>query len=80
VHKRSGRELRQTAVRTLGQVAGGLRRRIAATTTLGTLGIGALLVIFPRVMSITFASGAFLAASAFGWYSVASRPGGDDVP
>lgn len=80
LHKRSGRELRQTAVRTLGQVAGGLRRRLAATTTLVTLLIGVLLVIFPRVMSITFAAGAFVAATAFGWYTVASRPGGDDVP
>jgi len=79
-HARSARELRRAAVVTLAQVAGGLRRRMAALTTALTLVIGGLLLIFPRVMSITFAAGAFLAALGFGWYSVASRPGGDDVP
>ncbi|HXH63190.1 MAG TPA: phospholipase D-like domain-containing protein, partial [Gemmatimonadales bacterium] len=79
-HERSARERRRAAVVTLAQVAGGLRRRMAALTTGLTLIIGGLLLIFPRVMSITFAAGAFLAALGFGWYSVASRPGGDDVP
>jgi len=81
-HKRSARELRTAAVIALRQVAGGVRRRLAAFATLTFATVGTLLLLFPHVMSITFAAGAFLVALVFGWYVIARRRWrrGDDVP
>ena len=81
-HKRSGRELRTAAVIALRQVAGGVRRQLAAFATLTFVAVGASLLLFPRVMSITFAVGAFWLALVFGWYVIARRRWrvGDDVP
>lgn len=81
-HKRSVRELRTAAVIALRQVAGGVRRQLAAFATLSFATVGALLLLFPRVMSITFAIGAFWLAIGFAWYVVARRRWrvGDDVP
>jgi cardiolipin synthase len=81
-HKRSVRELRTAAVIALRQVAGGVRRQLAAFATLTFATVGALLLLFPRVMSITFAAGAFWLALVFGWYVIARRRWrvGDDVP
>jgi EamA domain-containing membrane protein RarD len=66
----------------LRQVAGGVRRRLTAFATLASATVGALLLLFPRVMSITFAGVAFWLALVFGWYVVARRRWrvGDDVP
>ena len=79
---RSERELRTAAVIALRQVAGGVRRQLAAFATLAFATVGALLLLFPRVMSITFAVGAFWLALGFAWYVVARRRWrvGDDVP
>jgi cardiolipin synthase len=81
-HKRSVRELRTAAVIALRQVAGGVRRQLAAFATLAFASVGTLLLLFPRVMSITFAVGAFWLALGFAWYVVARRRWrvGDDVP
>jgi cardiolipin synthase len=81
-HKRSVRELRTAAVIALRQVAGGVRRQLAAFATLTFVTVGSLLLLFPRVMSITFAVGAFWLALVFGWYVIARRRWrvGDDVP
>lgn len=54
-HKRSGREIRVAATVALGQVAGGARRAVAWIAALVLALIGALLLVFPRVMSITLA-------------------------
>ena len=55
---------------------------LAAFATLTFATVGTLLLLFPRVMSITFAAGAFLVALVFGWYVIARRRWrrGDDVP
>lgn len=81
-HKRSGYELGAVAVVALRRVAGGLRRAIATTAALACAGIGALLLLFPRVMSITLAAGAFWLALAFAVYAFERRRarGGSDEP
>jgi cardiolipin synthase len=81
-HKRSVRELRTAAVIALRQVAGGVRRQLAGFATLALVTVGTLLLLFPRVMSIAFAAGAFSMAFGFGWYVVARHRWrvGDDVP
>src|SRR5438270_7015503 len=68
-HKRSGYELGAVAVVALRRVAGGLRRAIAATAALTLEGIGTLLLVFPRVMSITLAVGTFGLAFCFAQYA-----------
>ena len=72
-HKRSGYELGAVAVVALRRVAGGLRRAIAATAALTLAGIGTLLLVFPRVMSITLAVGTFGLAFCFALYAVERR-------
>jgi cardiolipin synthase len=72
-HKRSGYELGAVAVVALRRVAGGLRRAIAGTAALTLAGIGALLLVFPRVMSITLAVGTFGLAFCFALYAVERR-------
>ncbi len=80
-HKRSGYEVGAFAVVALRRVAGGLRRAIAATAALACAGLGVLLLLFPRVMGIVFAAGAFALALAFGMYAREqrrTREGDDD--
>jgi hypothetical protein len=56
------------AVVALRRVAGGLRRTMAATATVTLVTIGALLLIFPRVMGIVAAAVALWLALGFGLY------------
>ena len=72
-HKRSGYELGAVAVVALRRVAGGLRRAIAATAALGCAVLGGLLLVFPRIMGIVLAAGAFTLALAFGVYALERR-------
>ena len=72
-HKRSGYELGAVAVVTLRRVAGGLRRAITSAATLACAGVGLLLVVFPRVMAMVLAAGAFSLALAFGLYTFERR-------
>ncbi|HEU5259968.1 MAG TPA: phospholipase D-like domain-containing protein [Gemmatimonadales bacterium] len=72
-HKRSGYELSAVTVVAVRRVAGGLRRAIASTAALACAGIGALLLLFPKVMSITLAAGAFWLALGFGLYAFERR-------
>ena len=72
-HKRSGYELGAVAVVALRRVAGGLRRAIAWTAAAAAAGLGALLLAFPRVMSLVLAAGAFWLALALGLYAVERR-------
>ncbi|OLC98212.1 MAG: hypothetical protein AUJ00_00010 [Gemmatimonadetes bacterium 13_1_40CM_3_70_6] len=61
------------AVVALRRVAGGLRRAIAWTAALICAGVGALLLVFPRVMSITLAVVAFWLALSFGLFAMQRR-------
>jgi len=72
-HKRSGYELGAVAVVTLRRVAGGLRRTISATAALTFVTLGGLLLVFPRVMSIVLAAGAFAIALGLGLYASERR-------
>ena len=72
-HKRSGYELGAVAVVALRRVAGGLRRAIASTAALGCAVLGGLLLVFPRIMGIVLAAGAFTLALAFGVYALERR-------
>jgi cardiolipin synthase len=72
-HRRSRRELKQVAVVALGRVAGGVRRAIAGTAALTFTVLGGLLLLFPRVMSVVFATGAFALAAGFVLYGVQKR-------
>ncbi len=72
-HKRSGYELGAVAVVALRRVAGGLRRGIAATAALGSATVGVLLLVFPRIMGIVFAAGAFALALTFTLYGFELR-------
>jgi len=72
-HKRSGYELGAVAVVALRRVAGGLRRAIAWTAALTCAGLGALLLLFPRVTSIVLAAGTFWLAATFGLYALERR-------
>lgn len=81
-HQPSGYERAKTAVVALRQVAGGIRRRLAATAAVLSSGLGVLLVFFPHVMSITLSVGAFGTAFIFAWYTLIrrARSEGADVP
>ena len=81
-HLPSPAERAKTAVVAFRQVAGGLRRRLAAAGTATAALLGALLLVFPHVMSITLAAGAFGTAFMFGWYVLIrrAREQGQDVP
>ena len=72
-HKRSGYELGAVAVVALRRVAGGLRRAIAWTAALTCAGLGALLLLFPRVTSTVLAAGTFWLAVTFGLYALGRR-------
>ena len=72
-HKRSRYELGAVAVVALRRVAGGLRRAIAGTAALVSLGVGALLLLFPHVMSITLAIGAGAIGLMLGMYALERR-------
>jgi cardiolipin synthase len=69
----SGYQLGAVAVVALRRVAGGLRRAIAGTAALLFLLIGALLLVFPRVMGIVLAAGAFWLSLGFGVYAFGRR-------
>ena len=72
-HKRSRYELRAVAVVALRRVAGGVRRTIAATAALAFVVMGAMLLVFPRAMSIALAACAFLFALGSGAYALERR-------
>ena len=72
-HKRSGYELGAVAVVALRRVAGGLRRTIAWTAALTCVGLGGLLLLFPRVTSLVLAAGTFWLAVIFGLYAIERR-------
>jgi len=57
----------------LRRVAGGLRRAIAVTAALTLAGVGGLLLVFPRIMSIVLAAGTFWLAIGFGLYALERR-------
>src|SRR5439155_487617 len=61
------------AVVTVRRGAGGLRRAITSTATLVFAGMGGLLLVFPRVMAMVLAAGAFSLALAFGLYTFERR-------
>ncbi len=72
-HKRSRRDLQALAAIALVQVAGGARRMLAgaAATTLAV--IGALLLVFPRAMTIALATGALTSSVLLITYALARR-------
>jgi cardiolipin synthase len=72
-HKRSGYEMSTAAVVALGRVAGGLRRAIAGAAALTLTVIAGLLLLFPRVMSVILAAGAFWLALAVVLYGAQQR-------
>lgn len=72
-HKRSGYELGAVAVVALRRVAGGVRRTIAATAALACAGLGALVLVFPRAMSIALAAGTFSLALLLGFVALERR-------
>jgi cardiolipin synthase len=78
-HKRSGYELGAVAVVALRRVAGGLRQAIAGTVALACAAVGTLLLLFPRVTSITLAVGAFGLGLAFALYAVQRRRSQEDA-
>jgi cardiolipin synthase len=69
----SGYQLGAVAVVALRRVAGGLRRAIAGTAALLLLLIGTLLLLFPRIMGIALAAGAFWLSLGFGVYAFGRR-------
>jgi cardiolipin synthase A/B len=72
-HRRSGYELGAVAVVALRRVGGGVRRAIGATAALVFVTVGGLLLVFPRVMSVALAAGAFLLALGSGAYALERR-------
>jgi hypothetical protein len=68
LRRRSRYELSVAAVVALRRVAGGLRRTMTATAALTLLLLGALLLAFPRVMSLVAAAVALWLAFGFGLY------------
>ena len=72
-HRRSRRELTQVAAVTLGRMAGGLRRTVAGTAALTFTVLGGMLLLFPRVMSVALAAGAFVLAAGSLLYGLQKR-------
>jgi cardiolipin synthase A/B len=72
-HRPSGYELGAAAVVAVRRVAGGVRRTIGVTAALAFGAVGALLLLFPRAMSIVLAAGAFLLALCSGAYALERR-------
>lgn len=69
----SAYRLGAVAVVALRRVAGGLRRAIAGTAALLFLLIGVLLLVFPRVMGVVLAGGAFWLSLGFAVYAFGKR-------
>jgi cardiolipin synthase A/B len=78
-HKRSGYELGAVAVVALRRVAGGMRRTIAGTAALTCAGLGTLVLVFPRAMSILLGAGAFVFALWLGHFALERRRSGSDT-
>jgi hypothetical protein len=72
-HQPSRSERARTAVVALRQVAGGLRRRLGWAATTLAASLGTLLLLFPDVMSVTLAVGAFGLAVLSAWYALSRR-------
>jgi cardiolipin synthase len=72
-HRRSGHELGAVAVVALRRAAGGLRRAVASTAALALVGVGALLLAFPRIMELLLVTGTFGLALAFALYAFERR-------
>jgi hypothetical protein len=62
---------------TLRQVAGGARRSLLGTAVGVTLGIGALFIALPRVMSYLVAGGSLLLAGLALWVFFRRRGAGE---
>jgi cardiolipin synthase len=69
--------VRRRAVMTLRQVAGGARRSLLGTAVGVTLGIGALFIALPRVMSYLVAGGSLLLAGLALWVFFRRRGAGE---
>lgn len=76
-HRRSRRERSVAAVVTLRQVAGGLRRAILGSGAAALVVLGALLLLFPHVMTLILALGAFALASSLAWSALSRRRRGE---
>lgn len=72
-HKRSRRELQAAAVVALAQIAGGARRMLAGAAAIVFALGGTLLMLFPTVMSLALAAGAFATSIALAGYALARR-------
>jgi len=72
-HKRSRRELQAAAAIALVQVAGGARRMVAGAAAIVLAVLGALLLVFPTVISVVLASGALAMALGLASYALARR-------
>lgn len=72
-HKRSRRELQAAAAVALVQVAGGARRMLAGAAAIVFALGGMLLILFPTVMSVALAAGAFGTSVALAGYALARR-------
>jgi cardiolipin synthase len=71
--RRSGYELGAVAVVALRRVAGGLRRTLAGSIAFLFLTIGALLLLFPRIMGAVIAALTFWLALVFALYAFGRR-------
>ena len=80
IHKRSRFELGAVAVVAVRRVAGGIRRALVAPAALSFTAVGVLLLLFPRVMSLVIAAGAFWLAAGFGLYLIQRRRSRDPSP
>ena len=72
-HKRSGYELSAVAFVALRRVAGRLRRTLAGSVAFFFLGLGVLLLVFPRAMGILVAAVMFWLSLGFGVYAFGKR-------
>jgi hypothetical protein len=61
------------AVVALRRAAGGLRRAVASTAALVLVGVGALLLAFPRIMELLLVTVTFGLALAFAVYAFERR-------
>lgn len=76
--RRARGELTRRAAVTLRQVAGGARRSVAGAVIFASLGAGALLVAWPRVMAYVLATLCFGLGAVAGWHFLELRRYRDD--
>jgi hypothetical protein len=78
-HRKTRRERTVAAAVALRQVAGGLRRALTVTAAVALASGAALLLAFPRVMSVVLAVGAGWLALVLTWHGVRRRRRRDDL-